>query len=171
MNKSQKEVTGKQKISSGAIFRKWSRFIHRDLSFFFSGILIIYALSGIYMNHRDSINPHYTVERVEFNINAYPSGTTLSKEEVIELLKPYKLDKLYTKHYYPKNDYMKVFIKGGSSYELNQLSGKGVVEILSKRHFISDMVKLHYNPGKWWTWFSDVFCVSMIILVDRKSVV
>ena len=58
-----------------------------------------------------------------------------------------------------------MLFRSGSSYELNQLSGKGVVEILSKRQIISDMVKLHYNPGKWWTWFSDVFCVSMIILV------
>lgn len=37
--------------------RKWSRIIHRDLSFFFSGMVLIYAISGIVMNHRDTINP------------------------------------------------------------------------------------------------------------------
>ena len=37
--------------------RKWSRLIHRDLSFFFAGMVLIYAISGIVMNHRDTINP------------------------------------------------------------------------------------------------------------------
>ncbi len=153
------------KKKAGSLFRKWSRLIHRDLSFIFSGILIIYAVSGVYMNHRDKVNPHYTVERIEFSVNAYQPGTQLSREEVIELLKPYGQEKNYTKHYYPKPDQMKVFIKGGSGLELNQTSGSGVIEILSKRHLVSDMVKLHYNPGKWWTWFSDLFCIAMIIVV------
>ena len=55
--------------------------------------------------------------------------------------------------------------KGGSSLELNQASGKGVVEILSKRPLVSDMVKLHYNPNKWWSWFSDIFCVAMFLVI------
>ena len=29
--------------------RKWSRLIHRDLSFFFAGMVLIYAISGIVM--------------------------------------------------------------------------------------------------------------------------
>ncbi|NLZ94386.1 MAG: peptidase, partial [Bacteroidales bacterium] len=32
--------------------RKWSRIIHRDLSFFFSGVIIIYAISGFVLNHK-----------------------------------------------------------------------------------------------------------------------
>ncbi|KAA3139706.1 peptidase, partial [Alistipes onderdonkii] len=31
--------------------RKWSRPVHRDLSFFFSGVLLIYAVSGFMLNH------------------------------------------------------------------------------------------------------------------------
>jgi hypothetical protein len=26
------------------------------------------------------------------------------------------------------------------------------------------MTTLHYNPGKWWTWFADIFAVSLIII-------
>jgi hypothetical protein len=50
--------------------RKWSRAVHRDLSFFFSGMLLIYAVSGLVMNHRDSINPHYIIERKEYTLPA-----------------------------------------------------------------------------------------------------
>ena len=34
------------------IIRKWSRLLHRDLSFFFAGILMIYAISGFMLNHK-----------------------------------------------------------------------------------------------------------------------
>ena len=48
--------------------RKWSRLIHRDLSFFFSGMVLIYAISGIVMNHRDTINPNFSITRKEYKI-------------------------------------------------------------------------------------------------------
>ena len=35
--------------------RKWSRLIHRDLSFFFAGMVLIYAISGIVMNHQEAL--------------------------------------------------------------------------------------------------------------------
>ena len=61
--------------NKGTAFHKWSRIIHRDLSFFFAGMILIYAISGIVMNHRDSINPHYTVTRTEYKITEDLSGT------------------------------------------------------------------------------------------------
>ncbi|MDE6654618.1 MAG: PepSY-associated TM helix domain-containing protein, partial [Muribaculaceae bacterium] len=33
-----------------------------------------------------------------------------------------------------------------------------------QRPLISDMVKLHYNPGRWWTAFSDIFAISLILI-------
>ena len=48
--------------------RKWSRLIHRDLSFFFAGMVLIYAISGIVMNHRDTINPNFSIERKEYKL-------------------------------------------------------------------------------------------------------
>ena len=26
------------------------------------------------------------------------------------------------------------------------------------------MTTLHYNPGRWWTWFADAFAVSLLII-------
>ena len=41
--------------------RKWSRPVHRDLSFFFSGVLLIYAVSGFMLNHKRDFNSDYSV--------------------------------------------------------------------------------------------------------------
>ena len=59
---------------------------------------------------------------------------------------------------------MKVFLKGGSSLVVDTQTGAAVYEKLERRFLLSDMVKLHYNPGKWWTTFSDVFAVSLILI-------
>ncbi len=43
-------------------------------------------------------------------------------------------------------------------------TGEAVYESLKRRPLLSDMVKLHYNPGRWWTVFSDVFAVCLILI-------
>ena len=109
-----------KKRFTGAKLRKWFRIIHRDLSFFFSGVIIIYAVSGIMLNHRDSINPNYMVKLYSLQAEGtFPMVKEhVSKSIVIDMLKPIKEDKNYTKHYFPANDKLKVFLKGGSSPEV-----------------------------------------------------
>ena len=93
--------------------RKWSRLIHRDLSFFFAGMVLIYAISGIVMNHRDTINPNFSIERKEYKITGkLPGKEGMKKEKVLTLLQPLGEEGNYTKHYFPKADIMKVFLRG-----------------------------------------------------------
>jgi len=155
-----------KKRFTGAYFRKWFRIIHRDLAFFFSGVVIIYAVSGIMLNHRNSINPNYTIRLQSLQAEGkFPmTKESVSKATVIDMLKPIKEEKNYTKHYFPENDKMKVFLKGGSSLEVDMQSGKAVYEALKRRPIISHFNRLHYNPGRWWTIFSDIFAVSLIII-------
>ena len=43
-----------------------SRAIHRDLGYFYVGLILSFALSGIMMNHRDSWHPEkYTLNITE----------------------------------------------------------------------------------------------------------
>ena len=151
--------------NKGTAFRKWSRIIHRDLSFFFAGMILIYAISGIVMNHRDSINPHYTVTRTEYKITEDLSDKSKVNEKMIlTLLEPLGEAGNFTKYYYPEPDLIKVFLKGGSSLVINTRTKDAVYEGVKRRPLISSMVQLHFNPGKWWTWFADAFAVCLIII-------
>lgn len=151
--------------NKGVSFRKWSRYIHRDLSFLFAGMILIYALSGILMNHRKELNPHYSVNRYEYHISTDLSDKTKVTESlVLTLLDDIDERDNYTKYYFPRENEMKVFLKGGSSLVVDIKSGEAVYEQLTRRPLLSDMVKLHYNPGKWWTYFSDFFAVSLIVI-------
>ena len=150
---------------AGTAFRKWSRTIHRDLSFFFSGMVLIYAISGIVMNHRNTINPNYSVERQEYTITeVMPPQAGMEKDDVLKLLAPLGEEKNYTKHYFPKTDVMKVFLKGGSNLLVNVKTGEAVYESVTRRPLIGAMSRLHYNPGQWWTYFADIFAIALIII-------
>lgn len=144
--------------------RKWSRTIHRDLSFFFAGMVLIYAMSGIFMNHRDSINPHYVVENVEGSLNMNFTADSLDKAAVLSIMEQIGVSHGYTKHYFPNSQQLKVFLKGGSTLVLDLTDGTYIYETLTRRPLISQMTKLHYNPGRWWTWFSDCFAVALILI-------
>lgn len=145
--------------------RKWSRIVHRDLSFFFAGMVLIYAISGIVMNHRDTINPNFSIERKEFKITeSLPDKAAMNKEKVLTLLAPLGEADNYTKHYFPQTEVMKVFLKGGSNLTINVSTGAAVYESVTRRPLIGAMARLHYNPGKWWTHFADIFAVGLIII-------
>lgn len=139
--------------------------LHRHLGFFFTGLIVIYALSGIFMNHRRDINPSFTVDIREVTLPAnFPTEKdAISKTDIIPLLVEVGEDGNYTKHYFVKDD-MKVLLKGGSSMTINMESRAGTYERVRERFIIADMVKLHFNPGKWWTYFSDIFAICLIII-------
>lgn len=146
-------------------WRKWSRVIHRDLSFFFSGMLLIYAISGIVMNHRDTINPNFSIERKEYSITeSLPGKQGMTKDKVLTLLAPLSESNNYTKHYFPQPNVMKVFLKGGSNLLVNVTTGEAVYESVTRRPMISAMARLHYNPGQWWTYFADLFAIGLIVI-------
>jgi len=150
---------------TGTTFRKWCRLIHRDISYFFSGMVLIYAISGIVLNHRDTINPNYSVEREEFKLDhPLPAQAELKKEDVLKLLSTLGEEKNYTKHYFPQAGQMKVFLKGGSNLYVNLSAQQAVYEKLTRRPVLSALTKLHYNPGRWWTHFADTFAVALILI-------
>ncbi len=68
------------------------------------------------------------------------------------------------KHYYfPSGNILTIFIEGGS-VRINTKTGEGTVEKISKRPLFYQVNFLHYNPGKWWKYFSDIFCVALILV-------
>ena len=142
-----------------AKIRKWFRVIHRDLSFIFAGIIIVYAVSGIALNHKRDFNSDYRISRSEIMLKG-----DFPKEETLALLEQVGEENAYMKHYYFGDQQMKVFLKGGSSLEVDMNTGKALYESVKKRPILSAFNRLHYNPMRWWTWFSDVFAVSLIII-------
>ncbi len=143
--------------------RKWSRILHRDIGFFFIGTTIIYALSGIALNHMHDWNPNYVVDNIEFNTELDLKNSASVTTNIKALTTELTGEDSYKKHYYPNADVLKIFLAGGSSIIVNTNSGNGTYETLKKRAVFYQSNVLHYNPNKWWTWFSDIFAGSLIL--------
>ncbi|MDP3445111.1 MAG: PepSY-associated TM helix domain-containing protein [Ignavibacteria bacterium] len=142
-------------------WRKWNRAVHRDFGYLFFGLTIVYALSGIAINHRSEWNPNFII--VQKSIDETPFKQQPTKEEVLAMLEKYGVDGEYRKHYYPSPERLKIFLTGGSA-EVNLETGSGYVELTKRRSVFREINYLHYNPTNHWTWVSDIFAGALIIL-------
>lgn len=149
----------------GTRLRRWARIIHRDLSYFFAGVVIIYAVSGIVLNHKRDFNSDYSIRRSEVQLpGTFPQSQEVDSQTAREMLRTVDPDARYAKHYASGEDRIKIFVAGGSILEVELQSGKAVYEKLTRRPIISSMNRLHYNPNRWWTRFSDVFAISLLLI-------
>ncbi|WP_068688251.1 PepSY-associated TM helix domain-containing protein [Culturomica massiliensis] len=158
-----KEITSRLRI--GNLFRQYCRTVHFHLSFFFMGVILIYAVSGITMNHLKDFNPKYDITVNNYTVKGtFPTSHKFNKNEIIQLLKEVGEQDNYIKHFYPNNSTVKVFLKSGSSYILDTQTGNVAYEGIKKRPVFYQLSFLHYNPGTWWTYFSDLFAVCLILI-------
>ncbi|MBI9072055.1 MAG: PepSY-associated TM helix domain-containing protein [Melioribacteraceae bacterium] len=144
-------------------WRKWNRIIHRDFGYLFFGMTIIYSISGIAVNHISDWNPSYNIEQKQYSIELSDNQKTFTKTEALEILNSIGEKADYKKHYMPNNNSIKIFIKNGS-LTIDTKTGTAVLEKITRKPILHQVNYLHYNPGKWWTYFSDLFALSLIII-------
>lgn len=140
--------------------------MHRDLSYLFAGVLIVYAVSGICLNHKRDFNSDYLIKLKKYDIaRSLPASQDGYDEALVKsLLEPLEEDGNYTKYYFPSENTMKVFLKGGSSLTVNTRTGAAQYESVKKRPILGSLNRLHYNPSKNWTVFSDIFAACLIVI-------
>lgn len=145
----------------GLNWRKWNRAVHRDFGYLFLGMTIIYALSGIAINHMKDWNANYVVSADEIDIE--PLSERPDRAKILSILEEYDEEDNYKNHYFPSDQVVKVFIDDGTAY-INLETGKGLIERTRRRPIFREVNYLHYNPIKYWTWYSDIFSGALIIL-------
>ena len=145
---------------------KWRRInniIHRDFGYFFFGMTIIYALSGIALNHLKDWNPSYSIETKEVVLESNIELNFLEEENVKKLLSEFVSVDEYKSHYYPDSTTLKIFYKGGT-LTINTENRNTLLEEVKRRPIFFEVNFLHYNPAVSWTYFSDAYSVALIAL-------
>ena len=143
--------------------RKLIRVLHRDLGYFFFGLSIIYAISGIALNHLRDFNPNYIIKHYNLELPAPINPSQIDDAWVNNILEEYGISNELKKFYFPADDQVKAFLKNGN-LTIKMSTGEGLLETINKRPVFNQVNFLHYNPGVWWKWFSDIFCVAWIII-------
>jgi len=142
---------------------KFNRVTHRDIGYLIAGLTIIYAISGIALNHKHDWNPNYIIETRGFTPDVNFTRESLTKESAQDILRNISADLEYKTWYFPAGDILTIFVEGGS-VRINTKTGNGTIERISKRPLFYQVNFLHYNPGRWWKYFSDIFCLALIFV-------
>lgn len=155
----EKENTGVNKKFN---WRKWNRILHRDLGYFFVGMTLIYAISGIAINHKSDWNPNTRTEIHSFDVSPI-AKEQITQKYVDEIL--VKLDETenYRRHYI-KEEILTILLKERGIVYVDLNTGYGEMERKTDRFIIKEANYLHYNPIYTWTLLSDFYAVVLIFL-------
>lgn len=143
--------------------RKLNRAVHRDLGYFFFGMCIIYGLSGIALNHRHEWNPNYVITEKEYKVELSKPIPGDPEEIAMFVLAEAGLEGQYRTHLV-RNDEYRIYIQNGR-VDYDTKTGIAFLEKTRRRPVFYEVNFLHYNtPRKLWTWFSDIYAASLIVL-------
>ena len=153
----------------GFRWRRWNTAIHRDLGYFVVALTLIYAISGIAVNHVHQWNPTYTFERTQERFEPLPISdkATLTAQlvEALELPGPPK------DAFRSTPETIELFYEGWS-VEADVTAGVAILDRPRERPLLGPMNYLHLNRGKGlWTWLADLYAVALILLVISGAII
>lgn len=156
-------------------WRRWNYVLHRDIGFLCVGLTLVYAISGVAVNHVADWNPSYSVERVETNIGPVvgnPKDLRTISNILLRLDEKGKLENSYR----PDPHHLQLFVEGRSIL-VELASGHVVHDRAIPRPGLREMNFLHLNhPKKAWTWFADLYALALaflaisgVLMIRRKA--
>jgi hypothetical protein len=151
-----------KKRSRSATWRRWNNAVHRDLGYFCVALTVIYAVSGLAVNHVEDWNPNYRIERVRRTFEPVPVGERDAM--VAAIVQRLDLPDDYVDAYRPRPETVEIFYDG---FTVTAHADRGVAtwETRAERKVLYDLNFLHLNYGKGvWTWFADLYALALIVL-------
>jgi len=144
-------------------WRCWALGLHRDLGYFFTGVVIVYAISGLAVNHAADWDSSFVIERTDLNLDLPTEPADVNDEVVLANLRAIGEAHNYKAFDFPSRSKIKIYLQDGSI--MARLSdGRGTYETIRRRPVLYDVNRLHLNPTAWWRLFSDVFAVCLILI-------
>jgi uncharacterized protein len=145
-----------------------ARNLHRDLGYFYIGLIISFALSGIFMNHRDQFHAEkFNVEKKEIEVKL-PEEEAIDETYAKNFIKQFQLEDTYRKHKV-KGGNLRISYKN-TDVEVDLETGKGEIETYTKTPILSQMMKLHKTTSNWWIYYGDIFGISLIIIAITGTI-
>ncbi len=145
---------------------KWeNRNVHRDVAYFYIGLIIAFSFSGIILNHREDWYPmDYAYETKEVQLELPSDKNAIDTEKYIKgISSTWELDAEYDSHRIRDNE-LRVFYKDNIVLDADLSTGKGIVEYKRKTPILGQTMFLHKTTNKFWIWYSDIFGIGMLVI-------
>ena len=140
------------------IITRLLRIVHRDLGFFLVGITLVYAISGILLNHLGGNDPAFRTETQTLQLSPNLTESQLTDAWHADSKLP-RLKRILRMD----DGRLRLFLEGGIGvYHVSD--GSLSYERHEKRTLIYWINRLHYNKVKHWSPVADFFAGSLILL-------
>lgn len=146
---------------------KYLRLTHRYLSFLCSGMLMIYLISGFLLNHsREFKFMRKKVEHtVTLNADQLQQTDFTSEKGIKQLMVELDCDSAAYKSHKSKKEEITIQGKDMLSITINPEAQTALIKKIERPPFLTALNTLHRNPGKLWTYFSDLCLVLLVTIV------
>ena len=145
-------------------FRPWLRALHRDIGYLAVGFTVIYAVSGLAVNHIKDWDPNFV--QVNRTHQIAPPKTEDSQRAARAVLDALAIREPPSDVYRVSNDALDITLKNRT---LHVDLRRGVVaeEGQEPRFFLRAVNWLHLNRGKKaWTYLADTYAVFLLVLAS-----
>ncbi len=148
---------------------KLNRSLHRDIGYFCIGMTLIFAVSGIAVNHVEDWNPNYDVTQETVTLNGLSDRIEQPGFEQKEfeqwLLAELNLQTTIKAQFWETPNRLKLFSKQDHTLIISPANNEVVIEQVKPRVLLRAANFLHLNEArKAWTYFSDAYAVMLIFL-------
>ena len=138
------------------------RNLHRDLGYFYIGLIVSFAFSGLLMNHREIWHPEkYTTATKAIEVKL-PAESEINEKYAETLGKELGIEGKMRRHMVKKGEFRMSF--ENQDVEIDLKTGKGEIISFLKTPIISQTMKLHKNTSNFWIYYSDIFAISLITI-------
>ncbi len=145
-------------------WRRLNYALHRDIGYISIGLTLLYAVSGLAVNHISDWNPSYRIETVQTRIEPLPAYLDRAEEAIPTILKRLGEKIEYENSFRPDPESIRIFLKGRSILA-NLATGDVVYDRAVPRPLLYELNALHLNrPKKAWTLVADLYAVALALL-------
>ena len=145
-------------------WRRWNNILHRDLGYLCFGLTVIYAISGVAVNHIADWNPNYRIERVQAAIDPVALTGLRGDRLIGAILKQLAETGEIKGNYQADDDNLQIFVVN-NNITVNLKTGAVQQEKSRPRKVLYEMNFLHINLAKkLWTWVADLYAVALAAL-------
>lgn len=142
-------------------WRKLNNALHRDVGYLVVGLTIVYAVSGLAVNHRADWNPSYRIGKRALEIA--PIAATERDEIVRQAREALALGEPRAV-FRPDPQTLQLFYEK-ETYSVDLPTGAVIVDGVRKRPVLWEMNQLHLNTPKGaWTWIADLYALALLLM-------
>lgn len=146
-------------------WKKLNRILHRDIGYFCIGLTLVYAVSGIAVNHLShNFNPSYIIEKSQSVISPLKRSDKPDQVYIDSLLRDLGIDEKFKNGAMLSPESIRIFTE---TYTIDAeiFTGRVSLERVRKVPVLYEMNYLHLNKAKgMWTFIADIYGVGLAFL-------